>query len=208
MDLKQVSWDVFGLSLCHWLDCLWEWKPHWALRFSFRRDTKPQLSLKNKKNTWHHQHRHETPRFRSCCTLRSGTRTSLLWRKVQRLSCFGAERKVLPLPNTDSFYPPVCPFPDAHLPSHLSCRKRVVRVLPESSELLHAAPKYATADHLCFSFCISVTTSAAGSSTSEVLLWIAGGSQTHGGRTQQHHCLLKFCAKFKANCSRWSAGAR
>lgn len=55
--------------------------------------------------------------------------------------------------------------------------KRVVRVLPESSELLHAAPKYATADNLCFTFCISVTHPLQ-KPTSEVLLWITGGNQT------------------------------
>lgn len=203
MDLKQVSGDVLD---CHCVTAGFSlgMKTHWALRFSFRRDTKLNCRWKKKiRGTistdikhpglgpaarWHQVH----------APLSSGARCS---------ACFGAERKVLTLPNTDSSYPPVCPFPETHLPSHLFCRKRVVRVLPESSELLHAAPKYATADDLCFSFCISVT-HLLQKPTSEVLFWITGGNQTHGGWTQQHNCLLKFCAKFKANCSRWSADAR
>lgn len=72
-------------------------------------------------------------------------------------------------------------------------------------------PKYATADNLCFTFCISIT-HLLQKPTSELLFWSTGGNQTeektHGGWIQQQNWLLKFCAKFKANCSRWLADAR
>lgn len=125
----------------------------------------------------------------------------------------GRNVKVHPLSSTHHSNPPVCPFPDTHLPSHLVLC--AVHPNPENFST-HPPPlqKKTKNPQLQIIFVSPpVSLSHICSCRNDPLRWCSeswvgirhGG--THGSRIQQN-CLLKFCAKFKANCSRWLADAR